>query len=949
VDAVLAQIANPQKVVVLQTAPACRVAIAEPFGIAPGAISTGKLVAAAKKSGFKYCFDTNFTADLTIMEEGHELIERVHKGGPFPMFTSCCPGWVNLMEKKYPQLAKNLSSCRSPMMMLGPIIKTYWAQKMKINPDDIYQVALMPCTAKKDEIERPQMWRDGKKDVDAVLTTRELAALFKQQGIQWDQLKDTEYDDPLGESTGAAALFGVTGGVMEAALRTAYEVVVKKPLPKIVFEACRGLAGVKEATIDLEGLPLKIAIVNGLANTQTLIDSILKGDAPAYHFIEVMCCPSGCIGGGGQPISEDEDVIVKRMEAIYTIDERSTIRKSHENPSITRIYQEFFEHPLSHRSHELLHTHYTDRRRPKKAAGAGAGAGEAGGLLVLFGSQGGSTAQKARDLATDAKKAGLTVRVMALDQFDPSALAVEQNLMVVTSTYGEGELPDNAKKFTSGLLGMKGADALANLKFGVCGIGSTAYSKFCAAAKIIDKQLRDLGAQPVADLALCDVKAAGGGEEAMDEWVKKCFEAMGGAAESLNEPPAPKYTVALSLAGRVKRTARPCPPGYHFSKLTVSQTVSHPSYTRPIKYFELDLKGSGVKYESGDHVYILPRNLPERVAKFLKWYGIAADTVISIQPTDGQLMEMPPVLTVSELFEQYVDLFAPCTRKFVQNLARFAGDDKERAEMLALLAPEKKDEMAVFCRENTFEECMHKWQSAVPPIENLISMVPLIRPRAYSIASSGKAFPETIQLSIVLDQWRTKGGKAGQGLCTAFLWSLNPAQKPLVAIKVHTGLLIPPADTLAPVIMCGLGTGIAPFRGFLQEREYLRSQGAQLGPAILYFGCRYRNKADFVFEEEWNRYLKNGVLTQLVNAFSHDQAHFIFVQDKVKESPKLAYEFLRHPNSWIFYCGPAMGIPQEVVGGFKAALIREGGFTEEAAEEFMQKMESEKRINIESF
>lgn len=948
VEQVLKEIKDPKRIVVLQTAPAPRVAIAECFGEQPGTVGTEKLVAASRAAGFKYVFDTNFSADLTIMEEGHELIERVHKGGPFPMFTSCCPGWVNLVEKKYPTLTKNLSTCRSPMMMLGPVIKTFWAEKMKVNPEDIYQVSLMPCTAKKDEIERPQMWRNGKKDVDAVLTTRELADLFKKQGICWDKLTAQQYDDPLGESTGAAALFGVTGGVMEAALRTAYEVVVKKPLPKIVFEECRGLAGVKEATIDLAGLPLRIAIVNGLANTQTLCDKILKGEAPAYHFIEIMCCPTGCIGGGGQPLSEDENVVVKRMEAIYTIDERSKIRKSHENPSIQKLYKEFLEHPLSHKSHELLHTTYGDRRRPKKATATGE-AGEAGGLLVLFGSQGGSTAQKARDVAGDARKAGLSVRVMAADQFDATTLVNEANLMIITSTYGEGEMPDNAKKFTNGLLGMKGADTLANLKFGVCGFGSTAYSKYCEAAKILDKQLRALGAQPITDLATCDVKAAGGGEENLDEFVKKCFEAMGGATESLNEPPLPKYSISLSLAGKVKRQVRSCPPGYHFSKLTVSDLISHPTYSRPIKYFELDLKGSGVKYEAGDHVYILPRNIPERVNKFLEWYGLAADTVISIQSTDGQPLEIAPVITVEELFGQYVDLFSPCTRKFVQHLARFALDDKERAEMYALLEPEKKDEMATFCREHSFDEVLMKWKSAVPPIENLISMIPLIRPRAYSIASSGKAFPETIQLSIVLDQWRTKGGKTGKGLCTAYLWSLDVATKPLVAIKVHTGILLPPKDPKAPIIMCGLGTGIAPFRGFLQEREFLKSQGAEIGPAIIYFGCRHRSNADFVFEDEWNRYLKSGVLTTLVNAFSHDQAHFIFVQDKVKENPKLAFEFLKHPNSWIFYCGPAMGIPQEVVGGFKAALIREGKFTEEDAEEFMQKMESEKRTCIESF
>jgi len=350
------------KILVVQTAPSTRVAISEEFGMLPGSISTGKMVAALKMLGFDYVFDTNFSADLTIMEEGSEFLERLKKGGPFPMFTSCCPGWVNLMEKKYPQLRKNLSSAKSPQQMMGAVIKTYFAQKIGVSPDDILSVSIMPCTAKKDEALRPQQFINGKPTVDIVLTTRELARLIRLANIPFASLPEREYDDPLGESTGAGVIFGVTGGVMEAALRTAYELGTGNPLPKLDFTEVRGLEGIREATVNFDGKELRVAIAHGGSNVRKLVEKILAGEV-YYDFVEMMACPGGCIGGGGQPYSLDRDILKKRAEGIYTIDERSVIRKSHENPSIKRIYEEFFEHPLSHRAHELLHTYYTDRSK----------------------------------------------------------------------------------------------------------------------------------------------------------------------------------------------------------------------------------------------------------------------------------------------------------------------------------------------------------------------------------------------------------------------------------------------------------------------------------------------------------------------------------------------------------------------------------------------------------
>ncbi len=365
---------NPDKVVVVETAPAVRVAIGEEFGMPDGTQATGKMAAALRGLGFDKVFDTDFSADLTIMEEGFELIGRIKNGGTLPLITSCSPGWVKFAETFFPKVLDHVSTCKSPQQMFGTVTKTYWAEKMGIDPRKIVVVSIMPCTAKKFEKERPEMktafhyWQEkmGLKDeevfndVDCVLTTREAAQMIREAGLDFANLPDEDFDKPLGESTGAAIIFGATGGVMEAALRTAYEVLTKKSLAKLDFEDVRGLEGIKTADIDIDGLILKVAVANGLGNARVLMEQIQKGESP-YHFIEIMCCPGGCLGGGGQPISQNPDIKKRRAEAIYREDAGKSIRKSHENPEITQIYKDFLGEPNSEKAHHLLHTEYCDR------------------------------------------------------------------------------------------------------------------------------------------------------------------------------------------------------------------------------------------------------------------------------------------------------------------------------------------------------------------------------------------------------------------------------------------------------------------------------------------------------------------------------------------------------------------------------------------------------------
>jgi NADP-reducing hydrogenase subunit HndD len=374
-------IADKTKHVIVQTAPAVRVGLGEELGFGPGVRVTGKMVAALKRLGFDAVMDTDFTADLTIMEEGTELLTRLKRkmvdhdpDVKFPMATSCSPGWIKYIEHMYPDYLDHLSTCKSPQQMFGALAKTYYAKARNLDPETIVSVSIMPCTAKKFEANRPEMHDSGYRDVDYVLTTRELAIMIKQAGIDFMRLGDVHYDRLMGESTGAGVIFGATGGVMEAALRTAYELVTGRDVPfdNLNITPVRGMEGVKEATVKienplkewtfLEGVELKCAVAHGLVNAHKVMESIISGESN-YQFIEFMACPGGCLGGGGQPIPTNPEIRRKRAEAIYAEDEGMPLRKSHQNPEIIKIYKDFLDHPLSEKSHHLLHTHYSPRDR----------------------------------------------------------------------------------------------------------------------------------------------------------------------------------------------------------------------------------------------------------------------------------------------------------------------------------------------------------------------------------------------------------------------------------------------------------------------------------------------------------------------------------------------------------------------------------------------------------
>ena len=367
INDVWVKLKDPETTVIVQTAPAVRVALGEEFGMPIGTNVVGKMVTALKRLGFDKVFDTNTGADLTIMEEANEFIERFTKNDNLPMITSCSPGWVKYIEMNYPELLPHLSSCKSPHQMFGAILKTYYAKREGLDPSKIYVVSVMPCIAKKFERQRPEMKEDDLYDVDNVITTRELARMIKQANIEFEKLEDSNFDSPMGEASGAGAIFGTTGGVMEAALRTAQDTLTGKDLPKIDFEQVRGGDGIKRATINIAGKEINVVAASGLANARTILEEIKSGKAN-YQFVEIMACPGGCIMGGGQPIKSSKirsevDVRKLRADALYSIDERSIVRKSHENPVMKKLYKDFLEKPGSEIAEKLLHTTYTKREK----------------------------------------------------------------------------------------------------------------------------------------------------------------------------------------------------------------------------------------------------------------------------------------------------------------------------------------------------------------------------------------------------------------------------------------------------------------------------------------------------------------------------------------------------------------------------------------------------------
>ena len=991
------------------------------------------------------------------MEEANELLQRIdiaHNGSeeekkakPLPMFTSCCPGWINLVEQTYPELIPHLSSCRSPMGMLSSVIRHHWwprqtniasqhgkggiVDDQEVDQSKLFVVAAMPCTAKKDEMARPQFkMSNGKPETDAVLTVRELARLFELRQVArlnnyqtFMNIPELAYDNPLGESTGAAILFGVTGGVMEAALRTAADVLSGKSLESIQYESVRGMFGIKESTIKLgpKGeISLNVAVCHQMRNVREFLAQIEEGKKN-YHFIEIMTCPGGCIGGGGLPQSRDENVLSKRINGIYSMDERMVIRKSHENQGVKQIYTDLLKKPLSHTAHKLLHTAYFPRpRKPpvalKTAAPVAAvePSDSRNTVYVVYGTQSGTAAQAAKEVKLELQafigRSKLSpepqVCLVAGNAMHPDKLmkSVADSLgtIVVTCTFGEGEFPETMEQLWDYLSDCK-ENKFEEFRFGVFGLGSSMYAvgdQFNRAAKRLDKRLEEVGGSRMIEVGLGDDQNSELYRSELEKWLEtllpKLFGKEGGGA-SLLDPPEPLFKLSLA-PGTHASHFHPLPPSYHYVKLESAESQVATGYDRPASVFTFDLEETGVQYDIGDHLAVLPRNPEAVVDKVLSVYShsISGSDLLTVEPVDSHSDNpFAPVLTARELLTQYLDLCGRPSRSFFKQLFLFATSLESRNRLRALFErtdgstggakPQEEDDTAPYTSRlrtqfepvsqeeferytatHTYADVLCEFShTAVPPFEYLLSMVPVICPRLYSIASSPLYRKNKLDLLIVLNQWADPGKTTRTGLATRFLFGADIGDK--VAVQVRTGILQPPTDTETPIVMFGLGTGVAPFRGFMQHREKLLEQGEKLGPATLYVGYRHESQ-DYYLKEDFRRWTKSGVLTAVHPAFSHDNREkrggkLYFISDLISEKPKDMAEALlleddddekslEENDVHVYYCGPALGIPETIQQAMEDAVKSEGGggLDEEDAKALMDRIvRLEDRFHAECF
>eukprot|EP00792_Barthelona_sp_PAP020_P005020 TRINITY_DN2458_c0_g2_i1.p1 TRINITY_DN2458_c0_g2~~TRINITY_DN2458_c0_g2_i1.p1 ORF type:complete len:1196 (+),score=390.88 TRINITY_DN2458_c0_g2_i1:31-3618(+) len=957
------------KVVVVQTAPAVRVGLGEELGQLPGEINTDLMVQSLRALGFNYVFDTNLTADLTIMEEATEFIQRVtdnvlepkDDAAPLPMFTSCCPAWINYVEKRRPDIIPHISSCKSPMGMLGAVIKTYWAKKMNIKPEDIYSVAIMPCTAKKQECQRTELAHNCHPDIDCVLTTRELGKMIRDQKIDIDNMEaySKDFDSTLGESSGAAAIFGASGGVMEAALRTAYFMLTGNELDKVDLKQCRGSFGVRDAVVPIPikngpTIDVKIAICGGIASAQKL----LKGRSASeveYHFIEVMACPGGCIGGGGQPKSLDHDILKKRSEAIYKIDEFSKIRVSHKNTEVQTLYDEWLKKPCGHVSHHELHTHYTDRSAPFVKPEAATTATETDGdcILITYATVTGNTAGFAKSLSQKLSSGGASAVVKAMDTMSAADLKQYSTVVLMSCTYGMGEIPGMGLDFYDSLINLD-ETALEGVNFGVFGIGSTAYGdNFNKAGGMFFDAMVSKGAKAILNRGIGDEKHAQGYDGAFQPFADTFMEILGIEEGIPLGIPNPQYRCVLTAP--VSDPRGPPPPGCTFVRMTENKRITPNDYEQDSRFINLDLRGSGLKYKTGWHVGIWPANKKERVRIFLEWYGADPNTTIAIEPIGGagEIEALSKPMTIKQLATYYLDFYSLAGRDFYKKLAPFATNLQERQELSFLGSKAGSEKLAAdrSMHGTNFLDVLVRYSSCRPPLHYLVEMIPLISPRLYSIASSHLMHPEDLELLIGIVKHQTKSGKSITGLATGWLEEIDPSvEEVLVPISIHESPLVPPEKS-KPVISCGLGTGMAPFRGFAQDKELTRKEAGKdekIGQMYMFLGCRYANK-DFLMSHEWKKWEKDGTIVPFY-AFSRDNPNKkVYVTDKMVENPEILYNVMEVEGGSFTYCGPAGRIPANIRKAVIKALTVYGNFDETSASNRIDEYEAEGRWVFESY
>ncbi|KAK8853959.1 hypothetical protein M9Y10_016507 [Tritrichomonas musculus] len=1016
------------KIMVLQIAPAARVAIGEGFGNAPGSVCTGKIIQAAREIGFKYIFDTNFGADVTVIEEGNELLRRLkvdvnpsfapsavdntihqtstkgivastsdmnlvnavnsplakpiiekpqiskptnplyrrrsvsihaipicsptlkkpntfslenspsstvsnnnnsdsqpepqafmpkHKidmtrsamtlkqykeqeAGPLPQFTSCCPAWVNYVEKLHHEIIPHLSTTKSPHMIVGKLVKTYFAKMINADPNDIFLVSLMPCVAKKDEIKRMQL--NG--DVDAVMTSKEFIDLFAEYGLDFNSLGESKFDSLLGECTGAGQIFGTTGGVAEASVRYIHKLVTQEPLnERIEYESLRGMNSIKTATVEVGNYRIKIAVCNGIAAAGELIESEKYKN---FHFVEVMACPGGCVGGAGQPYLPKKQ-ISERISSIFDLDRSKKVRVSDGNREVAEIYSNFLGEPGGLLAHELLHTHY----EPQETAMLAQRRRMMSMPIVGYGSSSGTAMKLSRIVA-----GFIETSSVAMNRLSVKELLTRKIAIFIVSTIGEGEFPNNARKFIDKLRDSE--QTLSGVRYAVCGLGNESYTYFCQAGIDLDTMLEQHRAERILPLIKIDTSTDDKGEAIFEGWCHQLCAAMG------LKPPKIGIHLSFSLVPVEDQTvaSNPLRPvGFEIATLKGNELLTPEQLNDTncqMNFYQIKLP-KGVSYSTGDLLEILPENPPELVDKVIEAMKLNAEQVYTLVSNDSSVETfVPEKVTVRQLLTQYLDL-----------------NGMER--LTKILEVDQPEEVKEYLRDvNTCEFICEFSKYGVPSIDLLMSSCPHTKPRSYFISSSPMRNQNMV--SLVVTKRRFGKDNKRRGVCTTYLEQEDLKKVP---IRITQSSFELPESRHAPIVMVAIGCGIAPMLSMIQNK------GSQNGPILLIFGSTSA-KVHGKLIDEIGKERENGTISDVLYAWSdegimdRDVKELGSVYDIEKNTEEKILEVMTNNKSVIwnywsdvtaafYYCGIPGPLPDKLKELLLKITIEEGFLSIEEA------------------
>ena len=843
---------------------------------------------------------------------------KEQEAGPLPQFTSCCPAWVNYVEKLHHEIIPHLSTTKSPHMIVGKLVKTYFAKMINADPNDIFLVSLMPCVAKKDEIKRMQL--NG--DVDAVMTSKEFIDLFAEYGLDFNSLGESKFDSLLGECTGAGQIFGTTGGVAEASVRYIHKLVTQEPLnERIEYESLRGMNSIKTATVEVGNYRIKIAVCNGIAAAGELIESEKYKN---FHFVEVMACPGGCVGGAGQPYLPKKQ-ISERISSIFDLDRSKKVRVSDGNREVAEIYSNFLGEPGGLLAHELLHTHY----EPQETAMLAQRRRMMSMPIVGYGSSSGTAMKLSRIVAGFIETSSAAMNRLSIKELLTRKIAI-----FIVSTIGEGEFPNNARKFIDKLRDSE--QTLSGVRYAVCGLGNESYTYFCQAGIDLDTMLEQHRAERILPLIKIDTSTDDKGEAIFEGWCHQLCAAMG------LKPPKIGIHLSFSLVPVEDQTvaSNPLRPvGFEIATLKGNELLTPEQLNDTncqMNFYQIKLP-KGVSYSTGDLLEILPENPPELVDKVIEAMKLNAEQVYTLVSNDSSVETfVPEKVTVRQLLTQYLDLNGPPNRSIVRAFLESASaEGMER--LTKILEVDQPEEVKEYLRDvNTCEFICEFSKYGVPSIDLLMSSCPHTKPRSYFISSSPMRNQNMV--SLVVTKRRFGKDNKRRGVCTTYLEQEDLKKVP---IRITQSSFELPENRHAPIVMVAIGCGIAPMLSMIQNK------GSQNGPILLIFGSTSA-KVHGKLIDEIGKERENGTISDVLYAWSdegimdRDVKELGSVYDIEKNTEEKILEVMNNNKSVIwnywsdvtaafYYCGIPGPLPDKLKELLLKITIEEGFLSIEEA------------------